>query len=63
MVADNEESATTHDYDLFCTDCDFEVTVTGTVYDALDVADAHEEKHGGPPMDHFVTFRLQGVDR
>lgn len=62
-MAENQESEATHDYELFCTDCDFEVTVTGTVYDALDVADAHEEKHGDRSMEHFVTFKLQNVDQ
>lgn len=43
-------------FDLSCTDCSFETTVEGSVSDAFDVADAHQEDHGDTPTGHFVNF-------
>lgn len=61
MSEEVTEPMATHEYELFCTDCDFEATVNGTVHDALDIADTHQEEYGERPMDHFVTFKLEGA--
>lgn len=61
MTSDTDQSAKTDSFELYCTDCDFEATVTGTVNDALDVADSHQDDHGTMPGEHFVTFKLSGL--
>lgn len=47
-------------FDLSCTDCSFETTVEGSVTDAFDAADAHQEEHGETPTGHFVNFERRG---
>lgn len=34
--------------------------VTGTIHDALDTADAHQEAQAEPYADHFVNVELSG---
>lgn len=54
-----EEPATAKTYRLACTDCEFETTVTGDAFDALDIADAHQEEYERPIGDHFVDFTIE----
>lgn len=56
MASETDESSASHSYEVFCTDCDFETTVDGTVYDALDVADDHKYQSKG----HSVTTKIEG---
>lgn len=56
---DSFEDATTT-YRLTCTDCSFEATVEGDVYEALDHADAHQEEYTDHPGNHFVNFTREG---
>lgn len=58
MTSEADDSAVSRTYELVCTDCEFGATVDGTVHDALDVADAHQDEHGNRLEDHFVTFKL-----
>lgn len=60
MTAETNDISTSKTFELTCTDCTFETTVDGSFYDALDVADAHQEEHGVAPTDHFVNFQLDG---
>lgn len=60
MASETDDSAPRRTYELVCTDCEFEATVDGTVHDALDVADSHQQERGTRIEDHFVTFKLQG---
>lgn len=55
-TAAGDESTSTGTYDLTCVDCGFETTVEGSVEEVLEVADAHQEKHGDIPTEHFVNF-------
>lgn len=60
MTSEADEPRITDTYVLACNDCTFETTVEGTAFDALDVADAHQAKHGDSPVEHFVDFELDG---
>lgn len=62
MAGKTDAPKTTHEYELFCTDRDFEAVVTGTVHDALDIADTHREEYEDPIEDHFVTFKRGNDD-
>lgn len=53
-----EKATAASTYRLNCNDCSFETAVEGDCYDALDVADAHQEEYGGPIANHFVNFSL-----
>lgn len=55
MATDADESGASITYELTCTDCQYEATVTGDVYDALDVAESHQEKHDEDSNQHFVN--------
>lgn len=59
MSSRTESTAGSPTYELSCNDCAFETTVTGSVIEALDVADEHQEEHGRTPYDHFVNFKRQ----
>jgi len=50
------ETATTRTYELTCTDCQFETVVEGSPFDALDVAESHEQVHGDVQSGHFVNL-------
>lgn len=56
-MAESDETTTGPVFELVCTDCTFERTVEGTFYDALDVADEHQEENGTVSTEHFVNFR------
>lgn len=58
MTSEDDETASTNVYELTCTDCAFETTVEGSVFDALDVADSHQDEHGQALTEHFVNFEL-----
>lgn len=58
MSSEVEDPTQTFTYELTCTDCAFEATVDGGVYDALDVAEAHQEKYEDPYAEHFVDFEV-----
>jgi hypothetical protein len=59
-MSEAKESATTDDtYELVCTDCEFTTTVDGSIYDALDTAEAHQDEYGTLSMDHFVNVELR----
>lgn len=57
MTSTTDEPTTAHTYELTCTDCAFETSVEGSFLEALDVADAHQEKHGDPLTKHFVNLK------
>lgn len=59
-LSQSGEATTAKTYRLTCTDCGFETTVDGDSFDALDVADAHQDEYEAPFADHFVDF---AVDR
>lgn len=59
MSQESDTATSFPTYDLTCTDCSYEATVVGTVYEALDVADAHQAEHGDPAADHFVNLERQ----
>ena len=44
-------------YELTCTDCAFETTVSGTFAEALEAIDAHRTDHDAGPTGHFVNVR------
>lgn len=54
-----EETKTANIYKLRCTDCAFETTVEGDAYNALETADAHQEKYRKGFTDHFVNFQIE----
>lgn len=60
MSSDTKDATSDLTYELTCTDCAYEATVDGSVHDALDVAKAHQEEHGGLSTEHFVDFELSG---
>lgn len=60
MTTNVDDAGSENVYDLACTDCDFEVTVEGDLFDALDVAESHETERGGSgTMEHFVNLELR----
>lgn len=56
MTSEGDASPEPNTYKLTCTNCAFETTVEGTVYEALDVADTHQDEHGEAASDHFVDL-------
>jgi hypothetical protein len=56
MTSEGNASTGPNTYELTCTNCAFEITVEGTVYKALEVADDHQDEHGETDSDHFVNF-------
>lgn len=59
MAPDAQETELSRTFQLTCTDCSFQAAVEGTVDDALDVAEDHQENRGdGGAIDHFVDFEL-----
>lgn len=61
VTSDPGRTASSITYGLTCTDCGFESTVRGSVYEALYLAKAHRNAHGEPGHEHFVDFRLEGL--
>lgn len=57
MASESQNSDPALVYRLSCTDCQFETTVQGDAFDALDEADAHRTE---TPAGHFVDFELTG---
>lgn len=64
-MTSNTEDASTPDastYELDCTDCPFGTTVEGSFTEAFDVADSHQNQHGGAPSAHFVNIQLRDAE-
>lgn len=60
MATGTDESVSPSSYELRCLDCAYEATVTGDVFEVLDVIDAHQEGHLDDPHEHFVEFEVEG---
>lgn len=60
MESETDESASPTSYELRCLDCSYEATVTGDVFEVLDVIDAHQEGHLEDAYEHFVEFEIEG---
>lgn len=43
-------------YELDCTDCEFNTTLTGTLTEALDAGDAHRAEMDAGPTEHFTNI-------
>jgi hypothetical protein len=54
-MSKNATKEAVSDYELACTDCSFQATVSGTFLDALDAASSHEEKYEHERTTHFVN--------
>lgn len=52
------EPTTDGTYKLSCNHCSFETTVEGDCFDALEVADAHQEEYTEHLAAHSVDFTL-----
>lgn len=61
MTSETDDRTATTTYELTCNDCPFETTVDGSVLDALDVADSHQEEYGETATEHFVEFEATGM--
>lgn len=55
------ERTTGHTYKLSCTDCSFETTVRGDVFDVYDAIDDHQEPFTNTAVRHFVNFEVDGL--
>lgn len=62
MATEADESEASITYELACADCSYEATVTGSVYDALDVAESHQEKREVDSGEHFVNIEAAEQD-
>lgn len=56
MASEADDSGTSFTYELDCIDCSYESTVTGSVYDALDIAEAHQQNREDDSDEHFVNI-------
>lgn len=50
------DDTATQVFELICTDCAFKATVEGSLFEALSVADSHQEEYGVAAAGHFVNF-------
>lgn len=54
------DASTTPTFHLRCTDCSFELSIEVGSMDALEIADSHQEEHGGSAgaghREHFVAI-------
>lgn len=64
MTSDGSDTTAAATFELTCIDCEYSATVEGSLYEAFDVADTHQEEHGETDSDHFVNVeRVESPSR